>query len=51
MPRNQARFPCLPLVGMRTVRDNRLHLAIDGERQRVTLRTPDWPTRLLRWLA
>jgi hypothetical protein len=48
---DEARFPRLPLIGMRTVRDNRLHIAIDGERQRVTLRTPDWRTRLLRWLA
>jgi hypothetical protein len=48
---DEARFPRLPLLGMRTVRDNRLHVAVDGERQRLTLRTPDWHTKLLRWLA
>ena len=44
-------YPRLPLVGLRAILSNRLHLAVDGERQQVTLRTPDWRTRLLRWLS
>jgi hypothetical protein len=48
---DEARFPRLPLIGMRTVRYNRLHVSIDGERLWVNLRTPDWRTKLLRWLA
>ena len=44
-------YPRLPLVGLRAILSNRVHLAVDGERQQVTLRTPDWRTRLLRWLS
>jgi hypothetical protein len=44
-------FPRLPLIGMRTMLDNHLHVRLDGERRRVNLRTPDWWTRLLGWLA
>ena len=47
----EAKFPRLPLVGLRTVRDNDLHIAIDGEHGWVNLRTPDWRTWLLRWLS
>ena len=45
---DEAKFPRLPLIGMRTVRDNRLHVGIDGERQWVNARTPDLNTTLLR---
>jgi hypothetical protein len=44
-------YPRLPLLGLRAHLSNHLHLTIDGERAAVTLRTPDWRTRLLRWLA
>ncbi len=44
-------YPRLPLLGLRAIIGNKLHLAIDGERGLVNLRTPDWKTRLLRWLA
>jgi hypothetical protein len=48
---DEAGFPRLPLIGLRTVQDNRLHVTIDGERHKANLRTPDWRTKLLRWLA
>ncbi len=41
----------LPLLGLQALTQNNLHLAIDGERRHVHLRTPDWRTRLLRWLS
>ena len=41
----------LPLLGLRAILSNNLHVAIDGERASVTVRTPDWRTRLLSWLA
>jgi hypothetical protein len=44
-------YPRLPLLGLRAILSNQLSLAVDGERQQVTLRTPDWRTRLLRWLS
>jgi hypothetical protein len=44
-------YPRLPLLGLRAIIGNKLHLTIDGERGLVNLRTPDWRTRLLRWLA
>jgi hypothetical protein len=44
-------YPRLPLLGLRAILSNKLHLAIDGERNMVNLRTPDWRTWLLRWLA
>jgi len=43
--------PRLPLLGMRALMSNRLHLAIDAERNQVTLRSPDFRTQLLRWLS
>jgi hypothetical protein len=39
--------PRLPLLGLRALRENRLHLRIDGENGVVSLRSPDWVT----WLA
>jgi len=44
-------YPRLPLLGLRAITSNELHLTIDGERRWVNLRTPNWRTRLLRWLA
>jgi hypothetical protein len=46
-----AEYPRLPLLGLRAILSNRLHLVIDGERTSVTLRTPDWRTRILSWLG
>ena len=43
--------PHLPLLGLRALTENNLHLTIDGQRRLVWLRTPDWRTRLLRWLS
>ena len=43
--------PHLPLLGLQALTRNNLHLTIDGERRLVWLRTPDWRTRLLRWLS
>jgi hypothetical protein len=45
------KYPRLPLLGLRAILSNSLHLTIDGARTSVTLRTPDWRTRLLSWLA
>jgi hypothetical protein len=44
-------YPRLPLLGLRAILSNNLHLAVDGEKQLINLRTPDWRTRLLQWLA
>jgi hypothetical protein len=47
----ERQYPRLPLVGMRAILSNNIHLTVDGEHTSVTLRTPDWRTRLLAWLA
>jgi hypothetical protein len=44
-------FPRLPLLGLRSLVRNKLHLMLDPERCLVNLRTPDWRTKLLRWLG
>jgi hypothetical protein len=46
-----ANYPRLPLLGMRAILSNNLHVAVDGEHASVTVRTPDWRTRVLTWLA
>lgn len=38
-PDDSAHFPRLPLLGLRAIIDNRLHLAVSGWRRSVTLRT------------
>lgn len=43
--------PRLPLLGLRALEENRLHLRVDAERRLVSLRSPDWRTRLGRWLG
>jgi hypothetical protein len=48
---NSANYPRLPLLGLRALLGNNLHVAIDGEHKTVNLRTRDWRTRLLRWLG
>jgi hypothetical protein len=47
----QGAEPRLPLLGLRALVRNRLHFAMDPERCVVHLRTPDWRTKLLRWLC
>jgi hypothetical protein len=42
--------PRLPVLGLRALTVNKLHLMVDAERRLVQLRTPDWRTKLLRWL-
>jgi hypothetical protein len=44
-------FPRLPLLGLRALVGNRLHFTLDPERCVIHLRTPDWRTRLIQWLA
>jgi len=43
--------PRLPVLGLRALTLNKLHLAIDPEGRAVNLRTPDWRARLLRLLS
>jgi hypothetical protein len=43
--------PRLPLLGLRALRENRLHLRVDAERRLVSLRSPDWRTWLGHCLA
>lgn len=40
--------PRLPVLGLRALTQNQLHLAIDPESMRVNVRTPDWGTKILR---
>ena len=42
-------FPRLPLLGLRGLVRNHLHLMVDPERCLVNLCTPDWRTSVLRW--
>jgi hypothetical protein len=44
-------FPRLPLLGLRALVHNKLHFTLDPERHVINLRTPDWRTRFLQWLA
>jgi hypothetical protein len=44
-------FPRLPLLGLRALMTNRLHLTVAGDRAEVRLRSPDWWTWLLRLLS
>jgi hypothetical protein len=48
---DSAKYPRLPLLGLRALLSNNLYLTINGEHKSVNLRTPDWRTWLLRWLA
>jgi hypothetical protein len=43
--------PRLPLLGMRALVRNNLFLLLDSEQRHLHLRTSDWRTMLLRWLA
>jgi hypothetical protein len=44
-------YPRIPLLGLRALVRNKLHLAMDPERCVVHLRTPDWRTKLQRLLS
>jgi hypothetical protein len=41
--------PRLPILGLRALVENRLHLKVDAERCRVSLRSRDWVTRWFGW--
>ena len=43
--------PRLPVLGLRALTQNQLHVAIDPEQMRVSLRNPGWGTRILRWFG
>ena len=43
--------PRLPVLGLRALAANGLHLTVDGDERQVWLRTLDWRAKLLRWLA
>jgi hypothetical protein len=43
--------PRLPVLGLRALTQNQLHVAIDPERMRVSIRTPDWSTKTVGWLG
>jgi len=47
---SESDFPRLPILGLRVLVKNRLHLTIDPDRCEVTLRRTGWRTRLLDWL-
>jgi hypothetical protein len=48
---DEGNYPRLPLLGLRALVRNRLHFTLDPERRVVHLRTPDWRTQLLYYLA
>ena len=48
---DEENYPRLPLLGLRPILSNNLYLTVDGQQESGNLRTPDWRTRLLRWLA
>jgi hypothetical protein len=43
--------PRLPVLGLRALTRNQLHVAIDPERMRVSLRTADWSTKIVGWFG
>jgi hypothetical protein len=43
--------PRLPVLGLGALTHNQLHVAIDPERMRVNIRTPDWSTKILGWFG
>ena len=48
---DMANYPRLPLLGLRAILSNQLHLTVDGKHASVTLITPDWRTRAISWLV
>jgi hypothetical protein len=48
-PQDMPQAPRLPLLGLRALEENHLHLKVNAERRRVSLRSPDWVTRLFGW--
>jgi len=47
---NSGNFPRLPLLGLRAVTVNHFYLSLDGEQLSLTMRSPDWRSRILRLL-
>jgi hypothetical protein len=47
---SEGRFPRLPLLGLRALLGNQLHLTVSGERDAAWLRTPHWFLRVLQAL-
>jgi hypothetical protein len=47
----ESQFPRLPLLGLRALVRNKLHLTMDPELCVVNLRTRDWRTKMLRLLS
>ncbi|MBM4073620.1 MAG: hypothetical protein FJ271_32575 [Planctomycetes bacterium] len=43
--------PRLPVLGLRALTTNRLQLLLDADNRQVHLRSPDWRTRLVRWIS
>jgi hypothetical protein len=43
--------PRLPLLGLRALMENELHLLVNSQHKWVSLRSPDWQTRLLPWFG
>jgi hypothetical protein len=43
--------PRLPVLGLRALTQNQLHVAINPERMRVNRRTPDWSNKILGWFG
>ncbi len=50
-PSDMPQAPRLPLLGLMALEENRLHLKVDTEHRRVTLRTPDLVTWLWKRLS
>lgn len=50
-PTTDDNFPRLPLLGLRALLSNGLHLSVDGMNRYANLRSQDWRTRLLNWLS
>lgn len=43
--------PRLPVLGLRALTTNRLQLILDADNRLVHLRSPDWHTRIVQWIA
>jgi hypothetical protein len=41
--------PRLPVLGLRALTQNQLHVIIDPERMHMKLRNSDWGTKILGW--
>jgi len=48
-PQDVPHAPRLPILGLWALDENHLHLKVNADRRRVSLRSPDWLTRLFGW--